>query len=102
MPTSVTLAQGFGKGTWQLLLLNTIVSCRCQVPCDFFVDSLFSDIDSLLLTAGVHPQHFGYHRLLARRFPFSVYYKVDHQLVKVYAVLDNRSSPAWTREVLQR
>ena len=31
----------------------------------YFMDSLFSDIESLILSAGVHPIHFGgYHRML--------------------------------------
>jgi hypothetical protein len=36
---------------------------------DYFLDSLFSDIDSLLLFAGIHREVFGCHRLLANRFP---------------------------------
>ena len=43
---------------------------------DYFLDSLFSDIDSLQLYAGIHALHFGYHRLLSRRFPFAAYYRV--------------------------
>ena len=44
----------------------------------YFLDSLFSDIDSLRLFAGVHEVHFGrYHRLLAKRFPFAIYYKIE-------------------------
>ena len=40
----------------------------------YFLDSLFSDIDSLVISAGAHPVHFGkYHRLLSKRFPFAVY-----------------------------
>ena len=38
---------------------------------DYFLDSLFSDIDSLQLYVGVHALHFGYHRLLSKRFPFA-------------------------------
>jgi len=39
----------------------------------YFLDSLFSDIDSLRLFAGVHAVHFGrYHRLLSKRFPFAI------------------------------
>ena len=31
----------------------------------YFLDSLFSDIDSLIINAGIHPLHFGkYHRML--------------------------------------
>jgi hypothetical protein len=32
---------------------------------DYFLDSLFSDIDSLQLYGGIHPRHFGYHRFLS-------------------------------------
>jgi len=37
----------------------------------YFLETLYSDIDSLLLFAGIHSVHFGkYHRLLSKRFPF--------------------------------
>lgn len=43
----------------------------------YFLDSLFSDIDSLIVNAGIHPVHFGkYHQLLSKRFPFAVYYHI--------------------------
>lgn len=38
---------------------------------DYFLDSLFADIDSLIVYAGVHRVEFGYHRALARIFPTS-------------------------------
>ena len=67
----------------------------------YFIDSLFSDIDSLSLSAGVHSVHFDrYHRLLSKRFPFAVYYRIENQTVMVYAVLDCRRNPAWTRKRL--
>jgi hypothetical protein len=34
---------------------------------DYFLDSLFSDIESLNIYAGIHALHFGYHRLLSKR-----------------------------------
>lgn len=34
----------------------------------YFLDSLFSDIDSLQLYAGIHRLRFGYHRLLPNTF----------------------------------
>jgi hypothetical protein len=38
---------------------------------EYFLDSLFSDIESLALYAGIHAIHFKhYHRLLSKRFPF--------------------------------
>ena len=65
----------------------------------YFVDSLFSDIDSLQLYAGIHPVFFDkYCRMLAKRFPFAIYYKIAENDVLVYAVLDCRRNPAWTRE----
>jgi hypothetical protein len=67
---------------------------------DYFLDSLFFDIDSLSSFAGVHAQHFGYHRLLVRRFPFAVYYRVERGIVRVYAVLDCRRDPSWIRDRL--
>ena len=36
---------------------------------DYFFDSLFSDIDSLILFAGIHLKVWGFYRLLSRRFP---------------------------------
>jgi plasmid stabilization system protein ParE len=65
----------------------------------YFLDSLYSDIDSLVVNAGIHPVYFSqYHRLLSRRFPFAVYYQVADQTATVHAVLDCRRSPAWTRK----
>ena len=62
----------------------------------YFLDSLFSDIDSLLIFHGIHQQFFGkYYRLLSKRFPFAVYYTVEKQDIIIYAVLDCRRNPAW-------
>lgn len=64
----------------------------------YFLDALFSDIDSLIVNAGVHQIFFGrYYRLLSRQFPFAVYYRVEDQAALVYAVLDCRRDPTWTR-----
>ena len=41
---------------------------------DYFLDSLFSDIDSLYLYAGIHSIHFTFYRMLSNRFPFAIYY----------------------------
>lgn len=69
----------------------------------YFLDSLFSDIDSLMVYAGVHPLYFhAYHRMLSKRFPFAVYYRIDDEEVRVYAVLDCRRNPAWIRKRLSK
>jgi plasmid stabilization system protein ParE len=67
----------------------------------YFLDCLSSDIDSLLLFAGIHPVIFGLHRCLSKRFPFAIYYSLEGKLVRVLAVLDCRSSPSWLRARLQ-
>jgi hypothetical protein len=40
---------------------------------DYFVESILSELDSLVLYAGIHPRHCGFHRMLSRRFPFGIY-----------------------------
>lgn len=68
----------------------------------YFLDSLFSDIDSLAVCGGIHPKYFGkYHRLLSKRFPFAIYYRIENDIALVYAVLDCRRSPAWARKNLK-
>ena len=68
----------------------------------YFLDCLFSDIDSLLLFAGIHQIVYGYHRSLSKRFPFAIYYDMLGELIRVHAVLDCRRNPSWTRERLRR
>ncbi len=68
----------------------------------YFLDSISADIESLAENAGIHPIYFDtFHRLLAARFPFAVYYQVSGDTVLVYAVLDCRSEPAWIRTRLK-
>ena len=68
----------------------------------YFFDSLFSDVDSLVLYAGIHQRVFGYHRLLSKRFPFAVFYTLVGADVFVHAVLDCRRNPAWIRNQLRQ
>lgn len=68
---------------------------------DYFLDSLFSDIDSLALYAGAHMTVFGFHRLLAKRFPYAIYYKVERDACLVFRVLDCRQAPQRTRTALK-
>jgi hypothetical protein len=68
----------------------------------YFLDSLSSDIDSLAFYAGIHRVVFGYHRLLSKRFPFAVYYRIVDNVALVTAVLDCRRNPSWIREKLMK
>ena len=68
---------------------------------DYFLDALFSDIDSLELYTGIHMKVFDFHRLLAKRFPYAVYYQVDGETCIVFRVLDCRQEPEKTTKALK-
>jgi len=69
----------------------------------YFLDSLYADIESLIITAGVHEVHFKkYFRMLSKRFPFAIYYKIKNDIIHVIAVLDCRRKPSWIRNKLSK
>ena len=68
---------------------------------EYFFNSLFSDIDSLVLYAGIHQKYFGYFRMLSKRFPYAIYYKMEEDsLVVVWRILDLRRDPYTIRQSL--
>lgn len=67
---------------------------------DYFWDSLLSDIESLVIYAGVHSRNFGFYRMLSKRFPYAIYYEIKDDLALVSAVLPMRRDPAWIRKKL--
>jgi len=68
----------------------------------YFIESLMSDIESLTIFSGIHSIHFcRYFRLLSKRFPFAVYYIIEGNEIRIYAVIDCRRDPAWIRIRLQ-
>ena len=68
----------------------------------YFLTSLYSDIESLRLYAGIHMKpHKNLHRLVSKRFPFAVYYQVHGGTVFVHAIVDSRRDPAWIRQRLK-
>lgn len=69
---------------------------------DYFLDSLYSDIDSLQLYGGIHSLHFSrFHRMLSKRFPYGIYYQVSGTTVLVNAILDLRRDPKWIAHQLE-
>lgn len=67
----------------------------------YFVDSLFSDIDSLAIYAGIHFQVGRYHRMLSKRFPYAVYYRLEDGSAVVWRVLDLRRDPERISDALR-
>jgi plasmid stabilization system protein ParE len=64
----------------------------------YFLDTLHSDIDSLILYAGIHRKIRDYHCMFSKRFPYAIYYKIESGEIRVYRVFDCRQDP---RKVLK-
>lgn len=61
---------------------------------EYFTDSLLSDLDGLLIHAGVHVQvQGGLYRSLSSRFPYAIYYRLAGDSASVLAILDTRQHP---------
>ncbi len=64
----------------------------------YFLESLYSDIESLQLYAGIHRVAYrNYYRLVSKKFPFTVFYTLSGKTASVHAVVDARRRPAWIR-----
>lgn len=67
----------------------------------YFLDTLFSDIEALLIHTGVHVRVFGYFRALFKRFPYAIYYRINDDAIKIWRVLDCRQNPRRTKAALK-
>ena len=67
----------------------------------YFADTLYSEIESLQIYAGIHPIRNGFYRMLAHRFPYSIFYQIEGDVARVYAVLDNRMNPIRIQRMLR-
>ena len=68
---------------------------------DYFWDTLLSDIESLVVYAGIHRKEQGLYRMLSKRFPYVVYYELKDENAYVVAVLPMRRDPLWIKKRLQ-
>jgi plasmid stabilization system protein ParE len=62
---------------------------------DYFLDCIQADVRSLTVYAGIHEIAESFHRLLAKRFPFAIYYLIENGNIDIYAILDCRRDPEW-------
>ena len=67
----------------------------------YFFDSVFADIDSLILYGGKHSVRFGFYRMIASRFPYLIFYKIEVDTVIVFRILPGRRDPNWIRAALR-
>jgi len=68
---------------------------------DYFWDSLCADIESLTIYAGIHSRKHGLYRMLAKRFPYAIYYEIGDEVAYVVAVLPMRRNPTWIKGRLE-
>lgn len=68
---------------------------------EYFWDSLISDVESLIIYAGIHKKKSGFYQMLAKRFPYAIYYEIENRIVYVVAVMPMRRDPAWIAKKLR-
>jgi plasmid stabilization system protein ParE len=68
---------------------------------EYFLDSLYAEIGSLALTAGIHAKSLGSYRYVAKRFPYAIYYRLHGNIIRVRAVWDCRQHPGKLRRQLK-
>ena len=69
---------------------------------DHFADSIYGEIETLQLYAGIHRKVYGFYRLLSKRFPYAIYYDIADGEALVYAIIDCRRNPDWIVDHLTR
>ena len=67
----------------------------------YFLDIIYTEIDRLENTAGIHPMYeLPYFQMFSDRFPFTIYYRIEGNEVFIEAVVDQRRDPDWISERL--
>ena len=70
---------------------------------DYFLATLYADIESLKIFGGIHRKEYrSLYRALSRKFPFAIYYTLEKDGVVVRAVLDCRRDPSWIRQRIDK
>jgi len=62
---------------------------------EYFWDCLISDIESLIIYAGIHNKSSGFYCMYSKRFPYVIYYEITDDIAYVAAVLSMRRNPVW-------
>ena len=61
---------------------------------EYFEASIFADLRSLIIFAGSHEVHFDiYYRKIASSFPYAIYYTIEEDIIKIFAIADARRDP---------
>jgi len=66
-----------------------------------FITALYEDIDALALCGGIHAKVLGqFHRAIAHRYPYAIFYKCTEDTAVIHAVIDCRRNPAQLKKRL--
>jgi len=68
---------------------------------NYFIDSIFIDLESLRFYGGIHNRVYGFYKMLAKRFPYAIYYEIEEDKVVVHAILDTRQNPLKVKKRLK-
>jgi len=68
---------------------------------NYFIDSIFIDLESLRFYGGIHNRIYGFYKMLAKRFPYAIYYEIEEDKVIVHAILDTRQNPLIVKKRLK-
>jgi len=70
---------------------------------DYFWDCLITDIESLIIYAGIHSKKFGLFQMFSKRFPYTIYYELVENIAYVVAVMPMRRNPSWImKKIIKR
>lgn len=68
---------------------------------NYFWDSITADLESLQIYGGIHSKKLGFFRMVAKRFPYAIYYDITEETVIVVAILPMRKKPETIADSLQ-
>lgn len=66
------------------------------------ISGILSDIESLIVYAGVHQRYYDSYRMFSKRSPYAIYYEIQATLVYVTTVLPLRVEPTKTEAKMQK
>ena len=63
---------------------------------EYFATHIRADIEGLKISAGIHRKLYrDLHRLMSKKFPFAIFYRLDEEIATVVAIVDCRKDPDW-------
>ena len=62
---------------------------------------MIADFESLMIYAGIHNKKYGLYQMLAKRFPYIIYYDIIEEFAYIVAILPMRQDPAWIKRTIK-